>query len=98
VHECKPLEGGCLRSRGEGRVREARGRAAQVDPIKPELKALGANILTLKYDEVLSKFAFNFILRRYSKVTKREAQDKSAAETTASELLKSKVGRCRLTL
>jgi len=37
----------------------------QVDPIKPTLKAPGTNLLTLKCDEPLSTFAFNFNLRRY---------------------------------
>jgi hypothetical protein len=41
------------------------GKAVQVDHIKPTLKAPGINFLTLKYDEALSIFAFNFNLRRY---------------------------------
>ena len=39
------------------------GRAVQVDPIKPTLKAPGR--LELKCDEPLSNFAFNFNPRRY---------------------------------
>ena len=42
------------------------GEAVQVDPMKPTLKAPGATRLKLKYDEPLSKFAFNFHLRRYT--------------------------------
>ena len=42
------------------------GRAVQVDPMIPELKAPGAKLLTLKYDELLSSFGFNVNLRRYS--------------------------------
>ena len=38
----------------------------QVDPIKPTLKAPGSKRLKLKYDELLSSFAFNFNLRRYT--------------------------------
>jgi len=38
----------------------------QVDPIKLTLKASG-KLLTLKYDDVLSSFAFDFNLRRYNK-------------------------------
>ena len=38
----------------------------QVDPIKPMLKAPGPECLNLKCDETLSKFAFNFKLRRYN--------------------------------
>jgi hypothetical protein len=37
----------------------------QVDPIKHTLKAPGNKCLTPKYDELLSKFAFKFNLRRY---------------------------------
>jgi len=38
----------------------------QVDPIKPMLKAPGMERLKLKYDVMLSSFAFNSNLRRYS--------------------------------
>ena len=57
--------------RGGGRaagVAGPRGRAVQVDPIKPELKAPGTKRLKLKCDEPLSDFAFNFSLRRYTEV------------------------------
>ena len=40
----------------------------QVDPINPMLKAPGTHLLTLKYDEMLSSFAFKFNLRRYNQV------------------------------
>ena len=42
------------------------GRAVQVDPIKPTLKAPGSGRLKLKCDEPLSNFAFKFNLRRYT--------------------------------
>ena len=42
------------------------GRVVQVDPLKPTLKAPGCERLKLRYDELLSSFAFNFNLRRYS--------------------------------
>ena len=42
------------------------GRAVQVDPIKHPLKAPGTKRLKVKYDETLSKFAFNFNLHRYT--------------------------------
>jgi len=48
--------------------RRAHGRAVQVDPIKPTLKAPGIELLKLKFDESLSNFGFNFNLRRYSMV------------------------------
>jgi len=38
----------------------------QVEPTKPELKAPGVNLLKLKYDDLLSSFAFKSNLRRYS--------------------------------
>ena len=38
----------------------------QVVPIKPTLKAREAKRLTVKYEELLSSFAFNFKLRRYT--------------------------------
>ena len=37
----------------------------QVDPINPELKAAGSNLLTPQFDEPLSHFALKFDLRRY---------------------------------
>ena len=40
----------------------------QLDPVKPTLKAPGTKRLKLKSDEPLSSFAFEFKLRRYSKV------------------------------
>ena len=54
----------------------------QVDPIKPTLKAPGTKSSKLKCDELLSKIAFNYYLRRYNKEIP----------------LASMVGRCRLTL
>ena len=38
----------------------------QVDPIKPILKAPGTKHLKLEYDHLLSSFAFNFNLCRYT--------------------------------
>jgi len=40
----------------------------QLDPVKPTLKAPGTMPLTLKYDKLPSNSAFNFDLRRYTKV------------------------------
>ena len=52
----------------------------QVDPIKPTLKPPGTQRLKLKYDEVLSNFAFKFNLRRYNEeraeACTREADEK----------------------
>ena len=44
------------------------GMVVQVDPIKPTLKAPGTYRLKLKYDKLLSIFAFNFSLRRFTTV------------------------------
>jgi len=41
------------------------GRAVQVDPIKPALKAPGTKRLELIYDGLVSNFAFNFNPRCY---------------------------------
>jgi len=45
------------------------GRAMQVDPMKPVLKAPGSMLLKLIYDEPLSTSAFKFNLRRHTKAT-----------------------------
>jgi hypothetical protein len=42
------------------------GRAVQIDPMKPMLKAPGSNLLKLKYDVLLSNFAVNFSLSHYT--------------------------------
>jgi hypothetical protein len=44
------------------------GWAVQVDPIKPTLKSPGCKSLKLEHDDLLSNFAFNFQLRRYTTV------------------------------
>ena len=46
--------------------RGAPGRAVQVGPIKPTLKPPGTKRLNVKCDKLLSNFAFQFKLRRYS--------------------------------
>ena len=43
----------------------ALGKPVQVEPMKSTLKAPGTNPLNLKYHELLSSFAFNFILCRF---------------------------------
>jgi len=72
VDECKALGG------GDGQLPERRlqllhhhahglpGRAVQVDPIKPTLKASGTKRSTLKSAEPLSSVGFKINLRRYS--------------------------------
>ena len=58
------------------------GKAVQVEPMKSMLKAPEAKRLKLKYDKLLSKFAFKFNLRHYA--------------TELMDLAKDKVRRCRL--
>jgi hypothetical protein len=64
------------------------GWAVQVDPIKATLKAPGTKRLKLKSDELLSSFAFNFNMRRYSK----------GGPYLAKMRISFVVGWCRLTL
>ena len=54
--------------RPRGALRQ--GRAVLVDPIKPTLKAPGTKRLTLRYDKLLSTFAFKSNLRRFIKAVK----------------------------
>jgi hypothetical protein len=74
VDDCQPLVQGCHL-----------GRAVQVDPIKPKLKAPGTKHLKLKCDMLLSTFAVKFNLRQYTWDT-----DKGKWRAVC------KVGRCRL--
>ena len=76
MDECKPLPDGaalprrgaalCQRVPARAGRRARHGRAVQVDPIKPTLKAPGTKRLKLNVDEPLSSFALNVNLRRYS--------------------------------
>jgi len=50
VDECKPLAGGCGRQRS---VRQVHGRAVQVDPIKPTLKAPGSKQNMMNWSQPL---------------------------------------------
>jgi len=80
-----------------------RGRAVQVDPLKPKLKPSGTNRLKLKCglkcDTLLSTSAFNFNLRRYSVVTQNvDGMHQAAGSVPVHELHGTMVGRCRLTL
>jgi len=74
VDECKPLlrgRGRLVRPPGNGAhpAPEAgdQGEAVQVNPMKPKLKTPGSERLKLKCDHPLSRFAFKFNLRRYTK-------------------------------
>jgi hypothetical protein len=65
------------RVRGEG---GHQGKAVQVDPIKPTLKAHATKRLKLEYGELLSSSAFNCNLRRYTKKLKTKTKDKVTAK------------------
>jgi len=56
------------------------GRAVQVDPIRPTLKAPGTKRLKLEYDRLLLCFAFYFNVRR---CTKEEAPAETGAVAAA---------------
>ena len=59
------------------------GKAVQVDPIKSTLKVPETKRWNLKYDRLLSKFAFNFNWRRYILAQHPRVADKVAAEANA---------------
>ena len=69
VNECKPLvrgTHGCQAGRGRCLPHRLHGRSVQVDPINPTLKPPGTKRLKLKWDTLLSSFAFKFNMRRYN--------------------------------
>ena len=74
-----------------------RGKAVHVAPIKPTLKLPGTKrCLNLKYDELLSSFAFNFNLRRYIEYASVLA---NVLHFSAEQVLEmTQVGLCSLTL
>jgi len=71
-----------------------RGRAAQVDPIKPTLKAPGTKRLKLKCDDPLLSFGFNFNLRHCIV----EQEPTLFSGSVHDNIAAGKVGRCRLTV
>jgi len=75
-----------------------RGRAVQVDPIKPMLKSPGIKRLKLKYDELLSSFAFKFNLRRYAVAHGMHFFVTGGMNGEVRVWDMRTVGRCRLTL
>jgi len=81
----------------------------RVGPIKPVLKASGTKRLDLRYDDLRTSFAFNFNLRRYTKLEqrvsmltaglqKRSVDLSSKLGDLCGQLATSEVRRCRLTL
>jgi len=58
----------------DGGARGAHGRAVQLDPIKPKLKAPRFKRLKLRYDYLLLSFAYKFNLRRYNMGAARAKQ------------------------
>jgi len=55
-----------------------------VAPVKPKLKVPGTERLTLKYDETLLNFAFNFSLRCYIMEGAEDAKRRAAAAGSGS--------------
>ena len=71
MNECKPLLTGLCGVGGEPYepyegADLIRGRAVQVDPMKPIFKPPETKRLKVKYDVLLSTSAFKFNLRRYT--------------------------------
>ena len=86
VDECKPLVRGVHVHRGVVQRRNRRrrhGGAVQVDPTRLMLKAPGTKPLKLKYDKLLSRFAFKFTLRRYT-MAAAAAATAAAPDATAA--------------
>ena len=87
---------------------DERGRAVQVDPIRPTLNAPGTKRLKLKHDGPLSNFVLKTNLRRFneglSEGAVAAAAELGAAIAAAASSIEGevytacKVGRCRLTL
>jgi hypothetical protein len=75
-----------------GRPPPGGGRAVQVHPIKPVLKAPGSMLLKVRCDEPLSNVAFNFNLRCYSvgvassEIFELDISSEAAAESKAGGL------------
>jgi len=70
---CVPRPGSCMVYCDGGDYSGAHadggpGEAVQVEPMESTLKAPGTKRLKLKYDNLLSSFAFKFNLRRYTPV------------------------------
>ena len=82
----------------------APGRAVQVEPIKPMLKALETKRLKLQYDEPPSNFALKFNLRRYTLLSYRLYDPLLAVAAVPTQsrrilaLASLLVGWCRLTV
>jgi hypothetical protein len=63
---CPGRSPGARRGSARGPVAARLGKAAQVDPINPQLKAPGSKRCKLKYNKLRSTFAFNFNMRCYA--------------------------------
>jgi len=75
------------------------GRAVQVDPMKPTLKAPGSKRLKLEHEKLLSNVGFNFNLRRYNVVPLNSIRNHPPPELLEESHCAAvcEVGRCRLT-
>jgi len=76
------------------------GRAVQVDPIKPTLKAPVSKSLKLKYDKPVSNVAFKFNLRHYTMAVRHGGDSPGPAAycdaaAAAAAAAAAKVGCCK---
>ena len=100
MDECKPLHRGDALDSQQARHRRRGGdpgRAVQVDPIKPTLKAPGTKRLKLEWDTLLSTSAFKFSLRRYTPNGEADSGTHAYLLITFGVFGVPVVGRCRLT-
>jgi hypothetical protein len=80
-NKCKPLVEGGARTEAAGARRGVKGRAVQVDPMKPTLKPPRSKRLKLEHEKPLSSVAFNFNLRRYMKAVDIGIKQEAGAYT-----------------
>jgi len=102
MDECKPLDRGGDQRAGREEARGAagdvdQGRAVQVDPVNPKLKAPGTKRLKLNYGGPLSISGFKINLSRYTKVNADFGSIFSTLLTgTSAKLEPPEVGGCSL--
>ena len=80
MNECKPLMAGDSLASVPSFSGRSGGEAVQVESMKSTLKAPGTKRSKANYDVLLSSFAFNFNVRRYTAVvwaTHRRARERA---------------------
>ena len=85
MNECKPLAAGRGPARHLGGPPHLfyRGRVVHVDPMKTTLKPPGSKRWKLEHGELLSNFAFNLNLRRYTVAVSTTITDSGMFEAGA---------------